>query len=429
LNLAENIRMALYSLKSNFLRTGLTLLIIAVGITCLVGILTAIDSILLTMSDSFNRLGANSISIRPASETIRSNQGGRQRKSAESIYYAQATDFKEQYEFPGTEVSISTFCTGSAEIAYGEEVTNPTVRVYGIDENYLKVSNYQLEEGRNFTFLEANEGSQKAIIGMDIVKELFDEKPERAMNKIIQINAARYKVIGILKAKGSSFGESQDRRIFITLTKAKQLYGYATKGYALNVSVKDAVKIDDAKLAAIGPMRNIRKLKATEGNDFEIRTSDSIMSTLNENTQVLQIGSITIAMITLLGASIGLMNIMLVSVTERTREIGVSKALGAKRKNILIQFLTEAVVITQIGGLIGVVLGIIVGNVLSILMGVWTGSVEWTFESIMNSNSFIIPWAWMFFAFFVCLVVGVLSGLYPAMKASRLDPIESLRYE
>jgi len=421
--------MALYSLKSNFLRTGLTLLIIAVGITCLVGILTAIDSILLTMSDSFNRLGANSISIRPASETIRSNQGGRQRKSAESIYYAQATDFKEQYEFPGTEVSISTFCTGSAEIAYGEEVTNPTVRVYGIDENYLKVSNYQLEEGRNFTFLEANEGSQKAIIGMDIVKELFDEKPERAMNKIIQINAARYKVIGILEAKGSSFGESQDRRIFITLTKAKQLYGYATKGYALNVSVKDAVKIDDAKLAAIGPMRNIRKLKASEENDFEIRTSDSIMSTLNENTQVLQIGSITIAMITLLGASIGLMNIMLVSVTERTREIGVSKALGAKRKNILIQFLTEAVVITQIGGLIGAVFGIIVGNMLSILMGVWTGSVEWTLESILNSNSFIIPWAWMFFAFFVCLIVGVLSGIYPALKASRLDPIESLRYE
>ena len=218
-------------------------------------------------------------------------------------------------------MSISTFCTGSAEIAYGEEVTNPTVRVYGIDENYLKVSNYKLEEGRNFTFLEANEGSQKAIIGMDIVKELFDEKPERAMNKIIQINAARYKVIGILEAKGSTFGESQDRRIFITLTKAKQLYGYATKGYALNVSVKDAVKIDDAKLAAIGPMRNIRKLKATEENDFEIRTSDSIMSTLNENTQVLQIGSITIAMITLLGASIGLMNIMLVSVTERTRAV------------------------------------------------------------------------------------------------------------
>jgi putative ABC transport system permease protein len=181
----------------------------------------------------------------------------------------------------------------------------------------------------------------------------------------------------------------------------------------LGINITNITDIEGAKLAAIGPMRNIRKLKANQENDFEIRSSDSIMNTLKDMTFNLRLGTIAIAMMTLLGASIGLMNIMLVSVTERTREIGVSKALGAKRKNIMIQFLTEAIVITQIGGLIGVILGMLVGNLVSVLIG----------------SSFIIPWPWIILAFFVCLLVGVLSGLYPALKAARLDPIESLRYE
>ncbi len=405
--------MALRSLKSNFLRTSLTLLIIAVGITCLVGILTAIDSILFSMSDSFNRLGANSISIKPTRENIRSNRRGRQTKRADPIYYTQAKDFKERYDYPGTRVSIDMFCTGSAEVAYKDKATNPTVRIFGVDDLYLDVSNYKLAEGRNFTALESQEGSQKAIIGMDIVKELFDDSPESAINKIVQINAARYKVIGVLESKGSAFGDSQDRRIFITLTKAKQIYGYAEKGYNLTVAITNLTDVEGAKMAAIGPMRNIRKLKANEENDFEISTSDSIMNTLKDMTFNLRMGTIAIALMTLLGASIGLMNIMLVSVTERTREIGVSKALGAKRRNILIQFLTEAIVITQIGGLVGMLLGILVGNLVSVMIG----------------SSFIIPWPWIILAFFVCLIVGILSGLYPAMKAARLDPIESLRYE
>lgn len=388
-------------------------MIIAVGITCLVGILTAIDSILFSMSNSFNRLGANSFNVRPLRENIQSNRGGRQTKSADPLIYDQVMAFKDKYDFPGAKIAIDMVCTGSAEVSYKDEITNPTTPIYGIDENYLDVAGSNLVEGRNFTNIEVEEGAQKAIIGMDLVNELFDEKPERAINQIITVNSARFKVVGVLEAKGSSFGQSEDKRVYITLVRAKQLYGYADKNYNLGISINNIADIEGAKLAAIGPMRNIRKLKANQENDFEIRSSDSIMNTLKDMTFNLRLGTIAIALMTLLGASIGLMNIMLVSVTERTREIGVSKALGAKRKNILIQFLTEAIVITQIGGVVGVIVGMLVGNLVSVLIG----------------SSFIIPWAWIILAFFVCLLVGVLSGLYPALKAARLDPIESLRYE
>ena len=413
MNLFENIRMALRSLRANFLRTFLTLLIIAVGITCLVGILTAIDSVLFSMNDSFNRLGANSFNIRPNRETIQSRQDGQSKKRAEPIIFDQVLEFKERYQFAGTKIAIEDICTGNAEVKFGKETTNPTIALFGIDENYFDVFSYDIEIGRNFTSNEIKSGSPKAIIGMGIVDKLFNEKPEAALDKIISVNSKRLKVIGILKEKGSTLNNKSDERVFIPLGESRATYGFAKKNYRLNISVQDASLMDNAIAVAVPHMRNIRRLKAGEENDFEIRKSDSVLNQLKDMTRNLRLGTIAIAMMTLLGAAIGLMNIMLVTVTERTREIGVSKAIGAKRRNILIQFLTEAVVICQAGGIVGIILGILVGNLVSVLI----------------KSSFVVPWNWMLLAVFVCLIVGVISGLYPALKAARLDPIEALRHE
>lgn len=413
MDLRENISIALSSIKSNFLRALLTLLIIAVGIASLVGMLTAIDTILYSMSSSFNRMGANSFHVYPARNNMQSRQNGRESKRAEPINFRQAMAFKEQFDFSTAKVSVNTFCQWNSVVKYKQEKTNPNIRLVGIDENYLTASAYDVSEGRNFSKTEIENGDHKIIIGNELVTTLFDKKPEKAIGKIIHVGNTRYKVIGVLDSKGASMTQSHDRRVFIPLLNAKRYYGTSNRNYSLMASIKDPTQMDNAVAEATGMMRNIRGLKATQENDFDIRKSDGILQTLKEITTELRVATIAIALITLLGAAIGLMNIMLVTVTERTREIGVRKALGATRSNILFQFLMEAIVITIMGGIVGIILGVMVG--LGLAKGI--------------GGQFVVPYLWMTVGIVVCIVVGTFSGLYPALKASRLDPIESLRYE
>ncbi len=412
MDLKENISRALKSVRSNLLRSVLTLMIIAFGITALVGILTSFDSLIYSLSDNLSRMGANSFAIKPAYDD--GVKGGHERKMvSDPISYRQALDFKEKFDFQAKS-TVSMFCTGIATVRQGEEETNPNIRVIGVDENYLEIKGYDIEFGRNFKPTEALQNPYFALLGMQIAKKLFKKKPEKAINKYVSISGKRYKVIGILKEKGSSMGMNQDEIVMLPLTTAKNLYGSKRKNYSLNVGVTNAEELDVATGVATGLMRNIRRLRLSEDDDFEITKSDSLMGILKENTANIRAATIAIGIITLLGASIGLMNIMLVSVTERTKEIGICKAVGATRKNIMIQFLTEAVVICQLGGIVGIIMGVSIGYLLTIFV---------------FQGEFRIPWLWIIIGISVCLVTGLLSGIYPAMKASKLDPIESLRYE
>jgi len=412
MNISESIRMAFSSVRMNMLRSILTLLIIAVGITALVGILTAIDALLFTMTDNFSRMGANSFNISPSGRSFASHQDGRQQKRGANITFRQAMEFKERYDFAAA-VTVSGRATGNAMIKYANEKTNPTVMVYGIDESYIPVLGYEIETGRDFTSNELEHGSNKAIIGMEIVNILFDKKPERALNSVISIGNIKFRVVGVLQSKGASMNQSADRRVFIPLLAEKNYYGYTDKNYEIAVGVESATELDEAMSTAISVMRPIRKLKASEENDFEMFKSESLLEILKENTVKIRMATITIGLITLLGAAIGLMNIMLVSVTERTREIGITKALGATRRNIMTQFLIEAIIICQMGGIVGILLGIGIGNLVAQLVG----------------GKFLIPWGWMLLGIVTCMIVGLISGLYPALKAARLDPIQALHHE
>jgi putative ABC transport system permease protein len=388
------------------------LLIIAFGIMALVGILTAIDAIAFSLNDNFSGLGANSFTIERKWSSGKASQRGRREKAGEPIRYKQAMEFKDRFNMPA-KVSVSFWATNLASVKYNDEKTNPNTGFVGIDENYFDVKGMDVEYGRSFSKSEVDDGQPKIVLGQEIAKKLFKDKPEKAIGQTVSVGNIRYLVIGVLASKGASMNNSNDRAVYAPVISVKAQYGTEKTDYNLLIAVKNATDMDAAQSESMGLFRQIRGLRPGEEEDFEIFASDSLVAMLKENTTKLRWATVAIGLMTLLGAAIGLMNIMLVSVTERTREIGIYKALGATRRSILTQFLTEAIVICQFGGIVGIFLGILIGNIVTLLM----------------HGSFLIPWAWMLLGFTLCMIVGALSGFYPALKAARLDPIESLRYE
>jgi putative ABC transport system permease protein len=405
----ENIKISISSIRNHLLRTLLTILIIAFGIMAIVGILTSIDSIKASITSSFSRLGANSFSIR--NREMRVMGGGSQPQTFRNISYNEAMNFKESFQFPAS-VSVSVWGTGSAVVRYKSEETNPNISVSGSDENYIITSGYELESGRNFSPWELETGANVAIIGGQLARNLFKQN-ENPLGQFISIGNNRYQVIGVLKERGTSFGFSGDQNCIIPLMAVRQNFGRPNMNFGINVSTDNIADLETAISEATGIFRIVRGLRPGETNNFDISKSDNIAQMLIDNLRLVTMAATIIGIITLIGAAIGLMNIMLVSVTERTREIGIRKALGATRRTIKQQFLAEAIVICQLGGIVGIVFGIMAGNTISLLIG----------------NPFIMPWRWIIAGVALCTVVGLVAGYYPAAKASKLDPIDSLRYE
>ena len=403
----ENFRIAFRYIIANWVRSMLTIFVIVFGIMALVGMITALNGIKSSLLKNFASLGANSFSIERSN--IFTERHGREDYS-DPVSYREAMMFREKYTYPST-VSINFTPTGIAIIKYESKKTNPRIRVTGGDENYLFSSNLKISEGRNFTQIEDQFGALVAIIGDALRHDLFgDENP---VGKYISLGQKKFRVIGVIEKQGSMFGFSPDNFVVIPVIAARRSYPEANSSFNITVTVRQIEELDAATQEAIAMFRNARKLKPYEDNNFFIRKSESLLNIISSQFNVITVITLVISLFTLLGSAVGLMNIMLVSVKERIREIGTLKALGATVNDIKYQFLAEALLISQIGGLFGILIGLLVGNFVASKLGC----------------SFVIPWIWLIIAFMTSLVVGVAAGYYPAVRAARLNPIEALRYE
>ena len=407
----ENIRIALQSISTQILRTVLTVLIIGIGIMALVGILSSVKALENTIATNFSSMGTNTFGIERQQNSFRAFGRGERQISNPVIGYREVKEFYENYNFPLTQVSYSFTGSQSAEVKYENQKTDPEVTVIGLNENALNNRGFEIEEGREFNYVDINNNSNVCVIGQDLKNDLFGNS--NPINKTISVRGAKFKVIGVLKSKSGDFGSNIDNNMYIPIQQARTLFPLSNINYNIMIKTDTAEIIDNAVSEAIMVFRNIRGLSPLEEDNFAINRSDDLINRISSISQYLYYAAWVISIITIFGSTIALMNIMLVSVSERTREIGVRKALGAKPRTIANQFIIETIIIGQMGGIAGIILGITIGLI---------------FSSVLNLQ-FTIPWFAMTSATIITFVVAIISGSFPAAKASKLDPIESLRYE
>jgi putative ABC transport system permease protein len=411
MNIKESLIAALQSVRANKLRASLTLLGIIIGVFSIIGVMTLINALQKGIDSGLSQLGTNTFQVQKFPALFIGGPGRfRMYQKRKDITLQQAYDLKNSatlYRYIGLEDWVN-----GKVVKYDKYQTNPNINIGGITPEFIECNSYNLGSGRFFTEQDITSERYLAVLGMDVVDKIFHYTDP--IGKEIIVDGNKFQVIGILAAKGPSFGQSMDNLVLIPIKTMDKIYG-ARQHRSINITVTASSKetYDATVEHIIGLMRQIRKVPPGEENDFEIYSNESLIKEANNFTQYFKYGAGVISFISLVAAGIGIMNIMLVTVTERTKEIGIRMAIGAKRSNILSQFLFEAIFLCEMGGVVGIILGISAGNILG---------------AVLNTPV-AIPYDWMVIGVIVCSAIGIIFGTYPAYKAARLNPIDALRYE
>ena len=404
----ESFRMTIDAIRQNKLRSILTLLGISIGVFSVIGVMTAIRTLESSVESGLNVFGTNTFVIQKYS-AIMTDHGDEKYRNRKNIDYPQYEEFKRRAKLPIL-VSVSEG-TSARNVKYRDKTVKRSIELIGGDEGTVRTYNTYIADGRNVTVDDVHSARNVCLLGMDVVDRLFPF--EDPLGKSLQIRGLNYTVVGVTERKGEAFGGSQDNYIVIPITNFLQHFKNRWTTLAISVEAPSAEEYDRTMDEAVGILRAVRKVPPGDENNFEIVSNAEMIERFSGFTKGIKLFALSISVIALLVAGIGIMNIMLVSVTDRIKEIGVRKAIGATRRDILIQFLTEAIFLSEFGGIVGVILGIAGGNVVSFLFNIPA----------------VIPLDWAFYGLVVCSVIGIGFGIYPAWRAASLDPIESLRYE
>lgn len=406
---SEILRMAWVSVCTHKLRSALTMLGIAIGVFSVIGAMTVITALQASIEEQLNVLGSTSFQVSkyPA---IHSHGPINPYANRRDINIGQAQRAKELLADTGATISLQVR-GGAKQVFFEDKKTNPNNSLIGTDEAFIAGRSYSVAVGRNLTAEDVEFGRAVCVLGADTRNRVIPVGDP--IGAVIRVDGQGYRVVGVLERKGELFGNSQDNLVVIPISRFLQVYGREKRSIGINVQARTQAEMGETMDRAYGAMRVVRGLQPEDTNDFEIFSNDTLVKAFEKIANVVGAGAFVISLIALVAAGVGIMNIMLVSVTERTKEIGIRKSLGAQRRAILKQFLIEAVVIAQCGGLIGILLGVGGGNLAA---------------KAMNADA-VFPVAWTVIGFVFCSVIGIVFGFYPAWKAARLDPIEALRFE